>query len=79
MAATDSPGGPPMAGDHPQRDRPHAQTGYGKHACAAVLAVSACCLHLYTVLYCTMSSCVISDAGSALHSYYSSMHVYMCK
>ena len=21
MAATDSPGGPPMAGDHPQRDR----------------------------------------------------------
>ena len=22
MAATDSPGGPPMAGDHPQRDRP---------------------------------------------------------
>ena len=23
MAATDSPGGPPMAGDHPQRDSTH--------------------------------------------------------
>ena len=30
MAATDSPGGPPMAGDHPQRDGSQTQPPRGE-------------------------------------------------